>query len=122
MKQYTTPEQTAKLIKLGFKPPMWRGARKFDDQSPRIAITSFGKLMTYSYENVFAYSIGELIEMLPDEIYVDENTYSKVIDKTAVCYYSWELEIYAISICDAREELIDNLFDMCVKLKDGGVI
>ena len=104
MKQYTTPEQTAKLIELGF-------------ESPKSIVE--GELYSDIY---FAYSIGELFEMLPDEIYVDENTYSKVIDKTDVCYYSWELEIYAISICDVQEELIDNLYDMLVRLKAEGVI
>lgn len=104
MRQTTLPEQTAKLIELGF-------------ENPKNMVE--GELYSDIY---FAYSIGELIEMLPDEIYVDENTYSKVIDKTAVCYYSWELEIYAIPICDIQEELIDNLYDMLVLLKEEGVI
>lgn len=104
MRQYTTPEQTAKLIELGFEKPK--------------SIVE-GELYSDIY---FAYSIGELIEMLPDEIYVDANIYSKVIDKTDVCYYSWELEVYAISICDVHEELIDNLYDMILKLKEEGVI
>ena len=106
MKQYLSPEQTAKLIELGFEKP--KGSH------------------IYWLENVLVidtnYSIGELIEMLPDEICVDGNTYSKVIDKTDVCYYSWELEVYAISICDVQEELIDNLYDMILKLKEEGVI
>lgn len=114
MKQYTNEIQTAKLIELGFeKPKGWC----IEGISSR--------LIMYKHkedDEDFNYSIGELIEMLPDEIYVDENTYSKVIDKTDVCYYSWELEIYAISICDVQEELIDNLYDMIVQLKEEGVI
>lgn len=60
--------------------------------------------------------------MLPDEVTVDGNIYSRVIDKTDVCYYSWELETYAVSICDVQEELIDNLYDMIVKLKEEEII
>lgn len=110
MRQHTTPWQTNRLIELGFEEPKYecfdktlRGVEKWNNIQDN-------------------YSIGELIEMLPDEIYVDENTYSKVIDKTDVCYYSWELETYAISICDVQEELIDNLYDMILKLKKKGVI
>lgn len=110
MKQYTTPEQTDKLIELGVKPPMWRVARKFDDQPPRKIITSFGELMTASYEDVYAYSIGELIEML-----------AGVSNLEIIRYGSgWEVgdELRAFG----SEELIDALFDMCVKLKEEGVI
>lgn len=115
MKQYTSNDQTAKLIELGFeKPKGW-----YVD-----GVTNNINLYVNIDENpmMFNYSIGELIEMLPDEIYVDGNTYSKVIDKTDVCYYSWELEIYAVSISDVQEELIDNLYDMVIKLKEEGVI
>ena len=107
MKQYLSPEQTAKLIKLGFEKP----------KTPNFY--SVGATWVQCEGD---YSIGELIEMLPDEIYVDETTYSKVIDKTDVCYYSWALEVYAISICDVQEELIDNLYDMILKLKEEEII
>lgn len=109
MKQYTTPEQTAKLIELGFEKPMWRVARKFDDQSPRIAITSFGKLITSSYENVFAYAIGELIEMLG-------------VHLSSIYYIGIEWFVNAEGIERRRDELIDALFDMIVVLKEEGVI
>lgn len=105
MKQYTNEIQTANLIELGFTQPKTK--LPFEVANDELGYT---------------YSIGELIEMLPDEIYVDETTYSKVIDKTDVCYYSWALEVYAISICDAQEELIDNLYDMILKLKEEEII
>lgn len=114
MKQYTTPEQTAKLIELGFKPDSIEFASDCE------VVNEYGIERIECINPQF--SVGELIEVLPDEIYVDENTYSKVIDKTGVCYYSWELEIYAISICDVQEELIDNLYDMVVKLNEKGLI
>ena len=113
MKQYLTPEQTAKLIELGFEKPPKKG---FLFQSD---IGNCRTDLMLAEEN---YSIGELIEMLPNKIYVDGNTYSKVIDETVVCYYSWELEIYAVSICDVHEELIDNLYEMVVKLQEEEMI
>lgn len=106
MKQYTTSEQTAKLIELGFKKP-----------SPNFYQNGVTWIQCEGN-----YSIGELIGMLPDEITVDRNTYSRVIDKTDVCYYSWELETYAVSICYIQEELIDNLYDMILKLKEEEII
>ena len=52
MKQYTTPEQTAKLIELGFEEPkMAAPALKWVDSEP-----------TFEPQ----YTIGELIEMLPE--------------------------------------------------------
>lgn len=58
MKLYIDAQQTAKLIELGFEKPKsshryWRGNELVINNN---------------------YSIGELIEMLPDEIYVDGNT------------------------------------------------
>ena len=52
MRQFTTPEQTAKLIELGFEKP-----KGLADVEP-----SSGKWVRE------AYSIGELIEMLPPTI------------------------------------------------------
>lgn len=116
MKMFTISDQTAKLIELGFKPPMWRVARKFDDQPPRKIITSFGELMTASYEDVYAYSIGELIEMLPTKI---KGVFLK-IDK--VGQISWAVSYEPTELCCGRAELIDALYDMVVKLKAEGVI
>lgn len=87
MKQYTTPEQTAKLIELGFMEPI--GSWETSDN---------------------VYSIGELIEML-----------AGVSNLEIIRYGSgWEVgdELRAFG----SEELIDALFDMCVKLKEEGVI
>ena len=60
MRQFTTPEQTAKLIELGFdKPKGWCAE----------GISS--RLIMYKHkedDEGFNYSIGELIEMLPPTI------------------------------------------------------
>lgn len=126
MKMFTNSDQTAKLIEMGFKPPMWRVARKFDDQPPRKIITSFGELRTASYEDVYAYSIGELIEMLPEDIEDKDNRgiwYFRNITGISV-YYSREERMYwtDLYISCLNEALIDNLYDMVVKLKEEEII
>lgn len=113
MKQYTDESQTAKLIELGFKKPesiidAWAHETDID--------------MEYVYE--YSYSIGELIDMLPQKIlnYYDisilsapqywEILYGMIGDGDM---WSVEYEIYSA-------ELIDALYDMVVKLKEEGVI
>lgn len=108
MKQYTNAEQTAKLIESGFEKPS-----SIASVEP---IRGMGGISVAK-----AYSIGELIEMLPEAITLDDTKYSRVISKNEVYYYSWIFEVYH-HIFDLRDELIDNLFDMCVKLKAEGVI
>lgn len=63
MRQYTTPEQTAKLIELGFEKPKSATTISWDmpeDDSPFINANSI--------EFEYQYSIGELIQMLPPTI------------------------------------------------------
>jgi hypothetical protein len=89
MKQYTTPEQTAKLIELGFDKP------KQFIEGPTLL------------DSRFAYSIGELIEMLP------------------ITRIEFDLKVWVdipIAGGASAEELIDALFEACVKLKEEGVI
>lgn len=102
MKQYTTPEQTAKLIELGFeKPKMAAPALKWVDGEP-----------TFEPQ----YTIGELLSFLPDvggtdkrlefdgfHWFVDWDSFDKIHQTVGV-------------------ELIDALYDMIVKLKGEGVI
>lgn len=110
MKQHTTPEQTAKLIELGFAPKM------------RIkgVCTKYG---TVNVEHEAYFDIGGLIGMQPKEItnvgltdslsiYTDHNKmwaveYSNVLGNLLSTY---------------RTELVDALYDMIVKLKEEGVI
>ena len=110
MKQHLTPEQTAKLIELGFEKP-----KGLADAEP-----SSGKWVRE------AYSIGELIEMLP--LSVDSG--SNIVDKD---YYMLTIRGYKVMYCDPyidfilmefsdNAELVDNLFDMVVLLKEEGVI
>ena len=90
MKQYTTTEQTAKLIELGFEKPK----------------SMNGECNGWQFMPTPAYSIGELIEMLPlNRIEFDIRTY---VDTTRGLFYD--------------DELINALFKACVKLKEEGVI
>lgn len=97
MRQYTTPEQTAKLIELGF-------------EKPRVAMPKFE---WKDGEPQFHYTIGELIEML-DKVGV--TTYIRFGGARAI----------SLSNNKGREmlggQLIDLLFVMIVELKEEGVI
>lgn len=115
MRQYTTTEQTAKLIELGFEKPT--GISKCNVGTG-----------TWGYrplcEPHYAYSIGELIEILPLTIKL---YYDLCILTTTqgwwVLYgmigdgdmWSVEYEVY-------RSELIDAIFALIVILKEEEVI
>ena len=99
MKQYTTPEQTAKLIELGLVPKRIQ------------SVSDEGKMLL----ELMGFSIGELIEMLPE--------YSSIYDLTNMhtmkrCWYVGHISTLNVS----ADELIDALYDMVVKLKEEGVI
>ena len=118
MKHYTTPEQTAKLIELGFE----------KSKSILLFVQSFDCDNNYCWGGEVKqnsnYSIGELMEMLPQTINV---FYDLSIMRSHkgwwVLYgligdgdmWSIEHEVY-------RNELIDALYAMIVELKEEGVI
>lgn len=116
MKQFTTPEQTIKLFDLGFEKP-----KSIEKMIPQGVIDGIAHLTPRR-----AYSIGELIEMLPEDIEDKANLgvwYYRNITGISV-YYSREERMYwtDLYISCLNEELIDNLYEMVVKLKEGGVI
>ena len=107
MKQYTNEQQTAKLIELGFREPESKvGGKVIYEPDADLEI---------GWE--YAYSIGELIEMLPSKV------------------NGWEFDIhhdyhFERWICDfdsskyygVATELIDALYNLILKLKEEGVI
>lgn len=106
MKQYTTPEQTAKLIELGFEKPKLKVI-----ESPN----AYHKL----HEN---YSIGELIEFIgigPLKIRRDADDCWWVAYKNVATNKD---DNKINSIWSADYELIDALYDMIIMLKEEGVI
>lgn len=107
MKQYTTTDQTAKLVELGLPKPE--------------SIVEFDGYWGYDY----AYSIGELIEMLQKRVYQIED--SGIPCDLNIHYDGGTWLIVFICERDGRFktemfELIDALYDMIIKLKEEGVI
>lgn len=107
MKQYTDALQTMRLLSLGFPSPK-----------------SVSKLsLDWDLDTVptFNYSIGELIEMLPEKIESEEDDFAATFQMTA----GWE--IYYTTYSDIfyyhnNVELVDALYDMIIELKEEGVI
>jgi hypothetical protein len=106
MRQYTTPEQTAKLIELGFPRPKFEIEAQITDihGRPQRPATIIGD-----------YSIGELIEMLPH----NEDTPHQLSCDDMEWVVQWDSGFICQTVA---VELIDALFDMVVKLKEEGVI
>lgn len=113
MKQYLDEQQTAKLIELGFEKPksiidVWAHETEID--------------MEYEYEN--AYSIGELIEMLPPLI--NSTKFGTATINIFHDVINWVLGYDDVNgvmrLTTADLELIDVLYTMCRKLKEEGVI
>jgi hypothetical protein len=101
MRQYTTPEQTAKLIELGFETPKFEIETQLCNikGQPLRAATIVGD-----------YSIGELIEMLDG------------VSELEITRFGSGWGVYDELRAFTCEELIDALYDMVVKLKEEGVI
>jgi benzoyl-CoA reductase/2-hydroxyglutaryl-CoA dehydratase subunit BcrC/BadD/HgdB len=100
MKQYTSKDQTAKLIELGFPKPQGWGNKDISN-GMSIALYNDGR-------EDFNYSIGELIKFLEHRIYRIENDMQWLVD--------------GVRVYRADEELINALFEACVTLKEEGVI
>ena len=107
MKQYTSKDQTAKLIELGFPKPQSIESIDIEFDS------AFDEHTIYNMR----YSIGELIEFLPTTI-----NWTPRIIMGNVIEYSFTTEGSELYYCNQNNELIDNLFDMCIRLKEERVI
>lgn len=125
MKKYTTPDQTAKLIELGFEMPKHTFTFK---------IIEHNDVKTDIDIPVSNYSIGELIEMLPTTI-AHEIWWGKEKGMdgfwglqmgTNGTDYMWTVDYVRDRSAPlyrwAGSELIDALFDAIITLKEEGVI
>lgn len=115
MKQYLTPEQTAKLIELGFK-------------KPNMALVKAESLCQLGTDLVWRttnyeqnYSIGELIEMLPSYVEWKGNYYDLRIETD--CTYSWIAyeptkndKAKILPVYDSGSCLIDILYNVLINL------
>lgn len=92
MKQYSSPEQTAKLVELGLSRPRCL------------------------HDGVLAYNIGELIEMLPPRYNHEDLEINRDwrFERWLVFYRGYDTT--------AATELIDALYDMLIRLKEEGMI
>lgn len=122
MKQYLSPDQTAKLIELGFEKPKSIIEYSYPHQSEKQQAyeASLG-LAPYlatvdQIKFEYAYSIGELIDILPTII--DDFTLWIGRDERS---NQWFVK-YAPRLLKLSENLIDALFDMAVKLKEEGIL
>ena len=107
MKQFTNKEQTQYLIELGFPRPESISEVNYYDEA-----------YTTETEFEYDYSIGELIEFLPKKVNIKGGL--EIVFENG----EW-LVMYGHDPFDnyyKRIELIDALFDYCVKLKNEGVI
>lgn len=113
MKQYTTPEQTAKLIELGFDKPPKKGL---------LFQSSLGNCHTDLMLAGENYSIGELIGMLPIELEdVGINTTLAIHFDNNIANVEY-IGILGVEYSIIKEEFIDALYDMIVKLKEEKVL
>ena len=113
MKLYTNKDQTAKLIELGFEKPRdvtTKSWQEHERDNPFIGADTI--------EYIWAYSIGELIEIL-------EEVASVVIS------YSYQKRGYYVRVIIPKRigggmyrisqtELVDALYDMILRLKEEG--
>lgn len=115
MKQYTTQEQTAKLIELGFEKPKNRLVKQRFDRSTSswIVVGEEGD-----------YYIGELLSFLPPKIWDDyAQIYWELCIDWDIIGNVWRVVYFhkALMRCYGKE-LIDALFDMVLRLNEERVI
>ena len=115
MKQYLDKQQTAKLIELGFEKPINTVVK----EEPIYREGSIIDWKPIAEEG--SYSIGELIEMLPEVLAPSNDTDLEMPLNISTDSLMWAVE-YDGAYETASVELIDALCDMVVRLKEEGVI
>ena len=114
MKMYLNSDQTAKLIELGFKKPPKKGL---------LFQSSTGNCYTDLMIAEENYSIGELIEMLPDVVESEDSEYATL--QMYFDLFNWIIEYTGVEetqYATSATELIDAIYDMVVKLKEKRLI
>lgn len=112
MKQYTTPDQTAKLAELGFnKPRECETYTMRDNKGVEYAVLYGG------------YSIGELMAVMPENVAKQDEMPSTL--NISLMDGEWCVQYADFLGTDfefCNTELIDALYDMIVKLKERRII
>ena len=110
MKMYTNESQTAKLIELGFEKP-----------SPKWVKDENGDYRVKT--NDADYDIGELLSFLPENVAKQDEIPSTL--SISVMHGEWCVQyadFLGVDFEFCNTEPIDALYDMCVRLKEKGVI
>ena len=122
MKQYTTTEQTAKLIELGFEKP--KNTQYIQRAKARNLHSPFIEFGEPEFEG--SYSIGELIEMLPEAICEskdDSYHYFLSIETDSLTWkVFYESEDEVVLCATFGVELVDALCSMLTILKRQGTL
>ena len=107
MKKYLDSSQTARLITMGFSAP--KSVHKLSLDLDMDTVPHFG------------YSIGDLIDFLPKEIYDEDEDVMATLQISSgwEVFYSTYTDIFYYQM---NKELIDALFNMVVQLKEKGLI
>lgn len=117
MKQYLTPDQTAKLVELGFEKPK----NTISKQVAKRKI-GYGILEWEDAGEEGSYSIGELIEMLPEKV-TDKYEHDAILQMT--CFNGvWRVKYagaYDVGLMLA-DEMIDALYYMLINLLENDLI
>lgn len=109
MRQFTTPEQTAKLIELGFEKPC--------------SIASVEPIYGMGGISVAkAYTIGELIEMLLSKPHCRGSIYNVGLRQYKVLFKKLINGRFKVLFHEVGYEPIDLVFNCIIKLKEEGVI
>ena len=106
MKQYTTTDQTAKLIELGFEKPKGYGYIGKEEDSQVMQIF-----------NSSDYAIGELISFCPKRLSIWdlEIAYDSQFERW-LCFLNPDTQ------CGIATELVDALYNLLIKLKEERII
>lgn len=110
MKQYTTPEQTAKLIEMGFEKP----------KNERLVLDVVNE-NTPSIQNIVKrqdYFIGELIEMLLSKPHCRVSIYNVGLKQYKVLFKKLINRKFKVLFREVGYEPIDLLFNCIVNLKE----
>lgn len=112
MKQYLDKQQTAKLIELGF-----------EKTNIKLEISDLKGMRKATLAIIKGFSIGELIAFLPENVAKQDEIPSTL--NISVMHGEWCVQYADFLGADfefCNTELIDALYDVCVKLKEKGVI
>jgi hypothetical protein len=120
MKQYTTQEQTAKLIELGFNRPKSISSIKVTGDIITTADDLIGEPSSVmGGKRIANYSIGELIEMLPKVVESEDGEYATL--QMYFDLFNWIIEYTGVEetqYATSAIELIDAIYEMIIKPKE----